>query len=323
MSDQPFPSGAPSGTPNDLRAYVAVLRRRKWIVIIVTLLTVGRRVLLLPTDPHVETTARVLVQPLDPSQQGFNWAISMETEMALVVAGGRRPGRGDRRRGLEPGSVSASAPVNTTFLDITYSAPSGVDAQVWLALRQGYIENRAIEAQRVYDEETQVTREQLTSLQKQLSAAYEDLAQVTARCSVSRSSRRSTPSISRSSSARPSSHRPRTHAESRATDRAGDRPAEPVITGLGPQPVLAAIAGLVLGIGVAFVREQLDDRMNGPEDMEDRVGAPVMAVVPHFSGIRNGSPTSCSWCRTSPRARRPRPTAPFAPTSSSWPAPPT
>ena len=51
--------------------------------------------------------------------------------------------------------------------------------------------------------------------------------------------------------------------------------------------MLAAIAGLVLGIGVAFVREQLDDRMNGPEDMEDRVGAPVMAVVPHFSGIRN------------------------------------
>ena len=43
----------------------------------------------------------------------------------------------------------------------------------------------------------------------------------------------------------------------------------------------------MLGIGVAFVREQLDDRMNGPEDMEDRVGAPVMAVVPHFSGIRN------------------------------------
>ncbi len=27
--------------------------------------------------------------------------------------------------------------------------------------------------------------------------------------------------------------------------------------------------------------------MNGPEDMEDRIGAPVMAVVPHFSGIRN------------------------------------
>ena len=43
----------------------------------------------------------------------------------------------------------------------------------------------------------------------------------------------------------------------------------------------------MLGIGVAFVREQLDDRMNGPEDMEERVGAPVMAVVPHFSGIRN------------------------------------
>ena len=54
MSDQPFPSGAPSGTPNDLRAYVAVLRRRKWIVIIVTLLTVGAAAFYsVPTDPHV------------------------------------------------------------------------------------------------------------------------------------------------------------------------------------------------------------------------------------------------------------------------------
>ena len=44
---------------------------------------------------------------------------------------------------VEPGSVSASAPVNTNFLDITYSAPSGVDAQVWAqAYAKGYIENR-------------------------------------------------------------------------------------------------------------------------------------------------------------------------------------
>ena len=85
MSDQPFPSGAPSGTPNDLRAYVAVLRRRKWIVIIVTLLTVGAAAFYsYRQTPMYESTARVLVQPLDPSQQGFNWAISMETEMALV-----------------------------------------------------------------------------------------------------------------------------------------------------------------------------------------------------------------------------------------------
>ena len=53
-------------------------------MIIVTLLTVGAAAYSYRQTPMYESTARVLVQPLDPSQQGFNWAISMETEMALV-----------------------------------------------------------------------------------------------------------------------------------------------------------------------------------------------------------------------------------------------
>ncbi len=46
---------------------------------------------------------------------------------------------------------------------------------------------------------------------------------------------------------------------------------------------LAIAAGLALGVGVAFLREQFDDRMSGPDDMEEQIGAPALAVVPHFS----------------------------------------
>jgi capsular exopolysaccharide synthesis family protein len=46
---------------------------------------------------------------------------------------------------------------------------------------------------------------------------------------------------------------------------------------------LAVFVGLALGVGLAFVRERLDDRLRGREDFEHRVGAPVLAVVPHAS----------------------------------------
>ncbi len=51
-----------------------------------------------------------------------------------------------------------------------------------------------------------------------------------------------------------------------------------------PQParnaVLALIIGLVLGIGVAFIREALDDRLQSVSGLEGLTGWPVLAVLP-------------------------------------------
>ncbi|MFN2490359.1 MAG: polysaccharide biosynthesis tyrosine autokinase [Actinomycetota bacterium] len=43
---------------------------------------------------------------------------------------------------------------------------------------------------------------------------------------------------------------------------------------------LAIAAGLAAGVGVAFARERLDDRLRGRDDLEAHLGAPVLAVVP-------------------------------------------
>ena len=51
--------------------------------------------------------------------------------------------------------------------------------------------------------------------------------------------------------------------------------------------VLATIVGLALGIGFAFVRERLDERVGRREGMESAIGAPVLAVVPRVSSWRN------------------------------------
>ncbi len=51
---------------------------------------------------------------------------------------------------------------------------------------------------------------------------------------------------------------------------------------------VAAIIGLALGVGTAALRDHMDDRLRGPLDLEDRIDAPVLALIPAFrTGRRN------------------------------------
>jgi len=52
---------------------------------------------------------------------------------------------------------------------------------------------------------------------------------------------------------------------------------------------LALFVGLVLGMALAFLRERLDDRLEGREDLEARAGAPVLAIIPKVPGWRKKS----------------------------------
>jgi capsular exopolysaccharide synthesis family protein len=51
---------------------------------------------------------------------------------------------------------------------------------------------------------------------------------------------------------------------------------------------VAAVIGLSLGVGTAILRDRLDDRLRGPADLEERTGAPTMALVPAFRRRRDG-----------------------------------
>jgi Mrp family chromosome partitioning ATPase len=42
------------------------------------------------------------------------------------------------------------------------------------------------------------------------------------------------------------------------------------------------ILGLALGTGVALIRDAIDDRLRGPDDLAAQSGAPVVALIPAF-----------------------------------------
>lgn len=52
--------------------------------------------------------------------------------------------------------------------------------------------------------------------------------------------------------------------------------------------VLAFLVGLVGGVGLAFLREYLDNTVKSPDDIQHLTGLPCLAVVPSFSG-KNGN----------------------------------
>jgi polysaccharide biosynthesis transport protein len=52
---------------------------------------------------------------------------------------------------------------------------------------------------------------------------------------------------------------------------------------------VALILGLALGIGVALVRDALDDRLRGPIDLAAQANAPVLALIPAFRTQRRAA----------------------------------
>src|SRR5688500_6105171 len=55
--------------------------------------------------------------------------------------------------------------------------------------------------------------------------------------------------------------------------------------------ILGLMLGLALGVGVAFLRERLDDRLRGRSDLERYAAAPVLAIVPTVPEWRKSKQT--------------------------------
>jgi capsular exopolysaccharide synthesis family protein len=68
-----------------------------------------------------------------------------------------------------------------------------------------------------------------------------------------------------------------------------DIPRSPVSPNKVRNGILALFAGLALGIGLAFLRERLDDRVKTHHEVERRLGAPVLAAVPRAASWKRGN----------------------------------
>ena len=275
----------------DLREYLAVLRGHRWsIAAIAAVSVVAALFFSFRQTPIYQSEAEVLVNAIPPS--GFQTVLfpapNLDTERTVAssvevadLAAERLGGAEDPRELLERLSVEVAT--NSEVLIFRFSDPRPLEAQRKAqAFADGYLDFRRERAlERLVEAEE--------SIQQQIDEVSADLRQVSRRLATTEDEVERANLQTRTSQLA-------AQLAVLEQEKSGLVPAGTVSVGeviapasLPSSPaspnhvlngILAVLVGLALGVGFAFLRERLDDRLRGQADLEARAGAPVLAVVP-------------------------------------------
>jgi polysaccharide biosynthesis transport protein len=295
----------PQEDRGQLREYLAILGLRKWSIILVTLLVVGGAMLFsVRQTPMYTSEARVLVQQpavsTGTSSPVAQFQVNLDTERELVTSAQVADLTARRLDGaVAPGQLLAGLHVDvipkTEILLMRYQSPDPLESRqraqafalAYLDFRRQQAEEALLVAadsiqQRKQDLEKERTRaqgkadklpegdpnkakfeQQVQQVTGQIALLDQQLAQLTV----------------------PENVRVGQVVQPASLPSAASSP-DYVQNG-----VLALLLGLALGVGLAFLRERLDDRLRGRSDFEQAIGAPVLAVIPRVSSWRRKTDT--------------------------------
>jgi succinoglycan biosynthesis transport protein ExoP len=263
-----------------LRDHAGVVVRRRWMVVTAVVATLlGALVMIVLQEPIYRAEAQMLVEPRsgeavfeeDPTFNVQNLERAIQTEIQ-VLEGQRVRDRVQSDLGLAepPPEVSASPIGSTDVVSVTVRSEDPRTAQV---LADAYVEAYAA-TRREHAIET------LETAGAELQSTVDDLeAQIDAADDSQRPAL-----IAQTAAFKERLDQLRIDAAlttgGASVVKAADLPDDPV----EPQPLrtgaLAAVIGLLLGLGAAFLVDHLDDSLRAPADLESVTDVPVLAVVP-------------------------------------------
>ncbi len=293
----------PSRPSSDLSHYLGAFRRHWWIALVATGAGLGGGVVLAKTMPKVyESSASVLVQPMDQDSNAEGGrtksAVNLDTEAQLVGSGAVAVKAATLLRSdLSPielaRSVKVQVPPNTTVLVITFEADTPEKAQAGShAFAEAYLRNREETARALLDKRIRSLNLKVRQLTTTLAGINAKLAAAT----------KGSPTESNLQSLRNNSQNQLNSLTGRLNEltttmvgggsiindsRLPDEPTSPntwLNVGAG------GMVGLLLGLGLAYLRERFDRRLVSATDVRDRGRVTVLAALderstPHFDDV--------------------------------------
>lgn len=282
--------------PNiDLRSQLNVLARRRWIVVATFIMVVGGTGLVTwRLTPVYESTARVEVQPtssssseaskvleslVDPTR-GLQTQVELVRSQAVLELAAKElglPSTDELGRGL---SVELLEDTQIVEIRVQHERPD--EARDWAnSIADAYItfrRERALETSLLASEAISRDIETVKARITEIDAQSEHPAKA-----ISLKAERERAVAQLNALEAQLQVLPDADAVRRGGGTiisAAETPTVPVHPRKALNLAVAAVLGAILGLALAFLAENLDDRMKSPEEVEERVGAPVLGYIP-------------------------------------------
>jgi capsular exopolysaccharide synthesis family protein len=281
-----------NGTSFHVREYLSVLLFRKWYVIGVTaLVVVGAMAYSYLQTPMFSSQAKVLVEAVSLSATQPASEPNIETEKQLVDSATlaalvtRNLHLSTTPEDILKG-LSVGAPANTEVLLITYQDPDPLEAQRRAqAFAEGYLELRLQRFEQDLSALTGPLDRRIRNLNDELQAIITQISQTTDPHEKAVLTNKATALATQVGllQQRRSDLIPSGALSVGQIEDPADRPTSPVNRSYLLMGGLALFLGLAFGVGVALVRDRLDDHLRAEDDFEASSGAAVFAAIPHVS----------------------------------------
>lgn len=291
-----------NATPAGLGEYVRVLRRRKRTVVLTVLLVVGSALgASAAQTPVYEGTAEVLLQPGSSSEFLFREQRSttaVQTEIRVLKSAPVREAVSDEL-GVEAPEVDASPIPQTEVFEVKARHPDPEEAA---AIANAYV-NAYIEYRRSQAVEDLVAagaglQAQIDELQRQIDGLTQQIASAVGESEREAVERNLGPQrdalVSQQGLLKQSLDQLQVSTPLVTGGAQLVNPATPPSDPVEPKPVRNGLvglgAGLVLGVGLVFVFDRLDDTIRGTEDLARATpDIPVIGLIPLVTNWRRRS----------------------------------
>lgn len=273
--------GPPDSAPQ-FAAYLAKLWRRKWTVLLSTAVAAGAAFGVSKSEtPVYSASAKVVLQPGGGSTAlGTPPVANIADEIqrlespavSSVVA----------KEFGTPGTVAGSSISGTDVMVVTSTAPTAAGASMFAnAYANAYISVRQAQTVSSYLAAAKAVQSQIAALQAKLAALSPGLPGTT-------NPQASAPAA-QLTLLEQQLETLQTSADASASQAQVLAPANPPPSPSSPRTIrnllLGLGGGLLLGVGLAFVRDSLDDTISSREDLEaSQPGLPLLATIPSTEG---------------------------------------